>query len=233
MAKLDAMAVARLLVELGRRTALAGNNYYRSRAYARAAEALATLTGPLERVVDENRLREISGIGDAIAEIISKLHRSGTHPLLERMRKEVPEGVLDMLSIPRVHPDKVNLLYRELGITSLTELEAAARQDRLSKVKGLGAALQRKILQGLAIRESGQGARHVHRAAELIAAAIETLEPSEADVARVVPAGDLRRGRELVRDLAVVAETNRLKGGPIVANEGELSVHLTDAQYLW
>ena len=147
MAKLDAMAVARLLVELGRRTALAGNNYYRSRAYARAAEALATLTGPLERVVDENRLREISGIGDAIAEIISKLHRSGTHPLLERMRKEVPEGVLDMLSIPRVHPDRVNLLYRELGITSLTELEAAARRDRLSKVKGLGAALQRKILQ--------------------------------------------------------------------------------------
>jgi DNA polymerase (family 10) len=129
------------------------------------------------------------------------------------MRKAVPEGVLDMLSIPRLHPDMVNLLYQELGITSLAELEAAARQDRLSKVKGLGAALQRKILQGLAIRESGQGARHVHRAAELIAAAIETLERSEADIARVVPAGDLRRGCELVRDLAVVAETNRLKGG--------------------
>jgi len=51
-----------------------------------------------------------------------KLHRTGTHPLLERMRTEIPEGVLEMLSVPGLHPDKVNMLYKKLGITSLAEL---------------------------------------------------------------------------------------------------------------
>jgi DNA polymerase (family 10) len=90
MAKLDAPAVAKLLVELGRRTALSGDNYYRSRAYLRAAESLAALGEPLERLIDENRLRQVPGIGEAIADIVTNLHRTGTHPLLERMREEVP-----------------------------------------------------------------------------------------------------------------------------------------------
>jgi len=84
-------------------------------------------------------------------------------------------------------------------------------------------------LQGLEIRERTQGARHVHRAAELIEAATGSLEQSGVDLGRIVAAGDLRRGGELVSDLAVVAETKRLKGGPRVIREGELSVHLTDA----
>jgi DNA polymerase (family 10) len=67
-------------------------------------------------------------------------------------------------------------LYKELGITTLDELEAAANADRIREVKGLGLALQRKIIQGLAIRRDTQGARHVHRAEELIAAAKARLQ---------------------------------------------------------
>src|SRR5678815_3446005 len=94
-APLDAAAVAKLLVEFGRRIALAGSDYYRSRAFQRAADRIAALTEPLERVVDEGRLREIPGIGDAIADIVTKLHRTGTHPSLEKMRQDIPEGVLE------------------------------------------------------------------------------------------------------------------------------------------
>ena len=86
-----------------------------------------------------------------------------------------------MLSIPGLRPDKINILYKELGITDLARLEAAAREDRLKSVKGLGAAFQRKILQGLEIRENSRGARHIHRAAELVTAAIENLEQSTQD----------------------------------------------------
>ena len=97
--KAAAPEVARLLLEYGRRTALAGGNPYRAKAYLRAAESLAAQTEPLARLIDENRLREIPGVGDAIADIITKLHRTGTHPSLEKMRAEFPDGVLDMLSI--------------------------------------------------------------------------------------------------------------------------------------
>src|SRR6188472_3936705 len=124
--KLDAAAVAALLVEFGRRIALAGSDYYRSRAFLRAADRIAALAEPLERVVDESRLRDIPGIGEAIADIVTQLHRTGTHPSLERMRQEVPDGVLDMLSIPGLRPEQINTIHRELGITTLSELEAAA-----------------------------------------------------------------------------------------------------------
>jgi DNA polymerase (family 10) len=76
-----------------------------------------------------------------------------------------------MLSVPGLRPEKVIKLYKELGISTLEELEATAKADRIKDVKGLGAALQRKIIQGLAIRRDTQGARHVHRAEELIKAA--------------------------------------------------------------
>jgi DNA polymerase (family X) len=228
MSKLDAAAVAKLLREFGGRMALAGADSFRSRAYLRAAERIAAVTEPLDRVIDENRLRAIPGIGEAIAAIVVQLHRTGTHPSLERMRQEVPASVLEMLSIPGLRPEKINILHKELGIASIAELEAAARADRLKGVKGLGPALQRKILQGLAIREKTEGARHVHRAAELIAAATADLERSGLGFRRIVPAGDLRRGGELVSGLAVVAETNQSKGDPKLVKEGELSVYVTN-----
>jgi hypothetical protein len=63
-------------------------------------ENLAALAEPLDRIVDESRMQEIPGVGGAIADIVIKLHRTGTHPSLEKLREEVPKGVLEMLSIP-------------------------------------------------------------------------------------------------------------------------------------
>jgi DNA polymerase (family 10) len=95
MAGLDAAAVARLLVEFGRRMELAGENPYRARAYSKAAENLRILTEPLDRLVTQDRLREIPGVGDAIADRIRTLHRTGTHPKLETLRTQIPAGVLE------------------------------------------------------------------------------------------------------------------------------------------
>jgi DNA polymerase (family 10) len=93
-------------------------------------------------------LEAVPGIGPAIADVVQKLHRTGTHPALEAMRREVPAGVLDLLSVPGLRPEKVLKIHRDLAVSSWDELEDAARQGRLSKVKGLGLALERKVLQG-------------------------------------------------------------------------------------
>jgi DNA polymerase (family 10) len=146
------------------------------------------------------------------------------------MRAEIPEGVLDLLSIPGLRPEKVIKIYKELGIATLDELEAAAKEDRIKEVKGLGAALQRKILQGLAIRRDSQGARHVHRAEELIANAADSLKRSGFAITRIVPAGDFRRGSELVVNLALVAQTASLEDGPTRLTAGEFTIFLTDAK---
>jgi DNA polymerase (family X) len=188
---------------------LRGGNPYRAKAYARAADGLGTLTVPLAEVIREGRLREIPGVGEAIADIVARLHLTGTHPGLEAMRKEVPTGVLEMLSVPGLRPDKVMKLYKELGITSLAALEEAAKADHLKAVKGLGPALEAKILQGISIGRESEGRRHVHRAAALLENVEERLRQAHPDLKRITPAGDFRRGCELVSDLSLVIEAAR------------------------
>ena len=109
--------------------------------------------------------------------------------------------MLEMLSIPGLRPDKVMKLHRELGIGSIEELEAAAKQDRLKPVKGFGPALQRKILQGIEIRRTSKGSRHIHRAAALLERGKENLARSDPGLTRISDAGDFRRGAELVSEL--------------------------------
>ncbi|MFB6451368.1 PHP domain-containing protein [Bradyrhizobium tunisiense] len=230
MPSLDTRGVASLLREYAQRTALRGGNPYRAKAYSRAADSLATLAVPLDVLIAEDRLTEIPGVGDAIADIITKLHKTGNHPSLEKLRKEIPGGVLELLAVPGLRPEKVLRLYQDLGITSLAELEAAAKDDRIKKAKGLGAALQTKILQNLAIAKSGEGRLHLHRAAALLAHAKESIRKARPELKRVTIAGDFRRGCELVADLAIVAEAAKSDETAMPSSEG-LQVRVSDRKH--
>jgi DNA polymerase (family 10) len=227
----DARTVAGLLREYAQRTVLGGGNPYRAKAYSKAADSLAALAVPLDVVIAEDRLTEIPGVGDAIADIVSKLHKMGTHPSLEKLRKEIPEGVLGMLSVPGLRPEKVLRLYKDLGIASLAELEAAAKDDRIKKAKGLGAALQTKILQNLAIAKSGEGRLHLHRAAALLAHAKDTLRKARPELKRVTVAGDFRRGCELVGDLTIVAEAPKVAKTSNASAADGLQIRLSDRKH--
>ncbi|MCK1356227.1 DNA polymerase/3'-5' exonuclease PolX [Bradyrhizobium sp. CW7] len=231
MPALDTRAVASLLREYAQRSALRGGNPYRAKAYSRAADSLAALAIPLHALIAEDRLTEIPGVGQAIADIITKLHKTGTHPTLEKLRKEIPEGVLEMLSVPGLRPEKVLRLYKDLGITSLAELEAAAKDDRIKKAKGLGAALQTKILQNLAIAKSGEGRLHLHRAAALLAHAKESIRKSQPELNRVTIAGDFRRGCELVGDLSIVAEAPMARKAAKPSPTEGLQILLSDRKH--
>ncbi|QHO73625.1 DNA polymerase/3'-5' exonuclease PolX [Bradyrhizobium sp. CCBAU 051011] len=227
----ETQTVARLLREYAQRTALRGGNPYRAKAYSRAADSLSALAVPLHVLIEEDRLTEIPGVGDAIADIITKLYRTGTHQSLEKLRKEIPAGVLDMLTVPGLRPEKVLRLYKELGITSLAELEAAAKDDRIKQAKGLGASLQAKILQNLDIAKSGDGQLHLHRAAALLEHAKASLQKARPRLKHVTIAGDFRRGCELVRDLALVAEAPEVEDGPAALESGSLTIHVTDRKH--
>jgi DNA polymerase (family X) len=222
--------ISSLLREFGRRAMLYGGNPYRAKAYLRAAERVALLTEPIETLIAENRLREIPGVGEAIAATIITLHRTGTHPSLDKMRADIPASVLEMLRIPGLRPEKVLKLYKELGIDTIEALESAAKQDRLKEAKGFGAALQRKVLAGLEQKEAAQGARHLHRAAELLSSAEASLKNSNLGLKAIMPAGDFRRGSEIVSDLALVAEKKLPETSRLTF--GELTVHVADRDRL-
>jgi DNA polymerase (family 10) len=209
MAKLDAQQVADLLLEIGRRASLEGGNPYKSRAYIRAAESLRTLVVPLDEVIRRSQLRDLPGIGDAIARRIIELREHGTDDGLEKLRVKYPAGLLELLSIPRLKPSVVIKLHKELGITSLLEAETAARDGRFRKLKGLGASLERKILEGAALAGGAEGRMRANRAEELLEHAAETLRAQGLDDIRI--AGDLRRGREVIADLRLVGASPSLK----------------------
>jgi DNA polymerase (family 10) len=118
-------------------------------------------------------------------------------------------SVLELFAVAGLRPYKILKLYQELGISSLAGLEAAAKEDRIRPVKGLGASLQTKILQNLAIARSGETQLHLHKAAALLEHAVESLKHDHPDYSRVEIAGDFRRGWELVSDLALVAQARR------------------------
>ena len=202
MAKLDGPQVADLLLEIGRRASLEGGNPYKAKAYIRAAESLRTLVVPLDEVVRRSQLRAIPGVGDAIARRIIELRDKGTDEALDRQRAKFPASLLELLDIPRLKPAAVVKL-NDLGMTTLSEAEDAARQGRLRKVKGLGASVERKILEGIALRRGAEGSLRVNRAEELLLHAAEVLRTQGFD--DVTLAGDFRRGCELVSELRLVA----------------------------
>jgi len=230
MVKTDAQTVARLLREYAHRSSFRGGNPYRTKAYLRAADSLAALSQPLERMIAAGTLTEIPGIGDAIADIVTKLHTTGSHPSLDKLRKEVPEGLLELFAVPGLRPDKILKLYQEIGVSSLAELKAAAKEDRIRKVKGLGASLQTKVLQNLSIARSGGTQLHLHKAAALLDHAVVSVKNEHPEYSRIQIAGDFRRGCELISDLALVTQAR--SAAPEQESPVGLNIVVTDKKHL-
>ena len=227
MSKFSAAEISQLLREIGDHMAMKGGNPYRSRAYTRAADNLALSTTPLDQLIKNDRLTEIPGVGDALAAVITALYETGEHPSLEKMRSETPQGVLEMLRLPGLRPDRIKKLYSDLGIASVKDLEEAARNDRLKAIKGFGPAFQAKVLQAIDMSRLPQG-RHLHRAAGAFGYATAELERSQPGLTMITPAGEFRRGCELVGTLVMVAVDPHLKGKNRTITAGDsLTVYVT------
>ena len=118
-------------------------------AYRKVADSLETLGRDIADVWREGKLREVPGVGKAIAEKMDELLRTGRLDFLERLQAEVPPTLAELLRVPDLGPKKIALFWRSLGITTLAQLEAAARGGQLRSLAGMGAKSEAKILAGL------------------------------------------------------------------------------------
>jgi DNA polymerase (family 10) len=126
-----------------------GENIYKILAYRKAADSLNNLGREAADIARENGLTSIPGVGKAIAEKITELLETGKLEFLEKLELEVPPGLAELLKVPDLGPKKVALFWKELGVTSLAELEAAARQGRLRSLPGMGEKSEAKIIAGI------------------------------------------------------------------------------------
>jgi len=205
MPKRAAPEIADLLEEIGRRAAFEADNPYKAKAYVRAAASLRGLVRPLDELIRAGELQTIPGVGAAIAKRIEELHRSGTDESLERMRQKLPAGLLPLLAIPGLRPAAILKLHGLLGVSSMNDLAKACNEGRVAATKGLGAALERKIQQGLTIASEGEGRLRMNQAQAVLDQTITELGRLRPALRKVTIAGDLRRSCELVSDLRVVA----------------------------
>lgn len=201
---MDKKEISHVLQEIGTLLDLQGENPFKSRAYANAARALESLPDDLPSLVERLRQHEVKGIGKALAEKITELVATGKLAYLEKLKASVPAGLLDILQVPGLGPKKTRLLWTQLGIESLGELEYACNENRLVELEGFGARSQEKVLQGIERLKRFRGRYH-------LSAARGRAEPLLRDLTRhpttrrLSIAGSLRRCRETIRDLDLVA----------------------------
>jgi len=175
---------------------------YKVMAYRRAAENIAALGRDIYDLWQEGALRTIPGVGEAIEEKIDQLLRTGRLELYERLKAEIPPGLLEMRQIPDMGPKRIKAVWEKLGITTVEELEQAARAGKLRDLPGFGAKLESKILAGIeAVRRRKIAGRVPLGAAWPLAQEILRALHEVPGVQRLAAAGSFRRMKETVGDL--------------------------------
>jgi DNA polymerase (family 10) len=200
---LDNLAIARVLREIADLLEIKDDNPFKIRAYRNGADIVANHPHELG-LLDENGLREIPGIGKDLAARIREIAETGDAAFHRELVAEFPPTILDLLNLQGVGPKTVAVLYRELGIRTLEDLEAAARDGRVRAVKGMGPKKEALILKALDERKRFAGRRLLPDAHAAAAALIEYLRERVPD-AGIDAVGSLRRGCESCGDLDLLA----------------------------
>lgn len=202
--------VAASLREIGTILELNGENPFKCRAYLNAARTLETSPTDLTELVRTDRLGELPGIGDALREKITTLVNTGKLPYLEELRTTIPSGLLSLLDLPGLGPKKLRILRDQLKIESIEALTKACQDGRLASLDGFGEKTATNLLDSIQRRATYS---KLHRLGTALPAAQSLLNhlrecPS---VSQAEIAGSLRRGKEIVKDLDLIASSNKPK----------------------
>jgi DNA polymerase (family 10) len=193
--------IADVLEEIGTLLELKGENPFKVRAYQAGARALEAIEeAELTRLIAEEQLKSVKGIGDALSQKITELHTTGRLEFFEKLKASIEPGLAEMLQIPGLGPKKIRALHNKLGVASIAALTKACNEGKVAALEGFGAKTQEKILAGIKNREA-YGRRHLWWDAWEVAVPIVAGLRKLPAVKRVEAAGSLRRGMETVGDL--------------------------------
>jgi DNA polymerase (family 10) len=186
---------------------------FRVIAYRRAATRIRESPSPVAQLALDGKAKELPGIGRTIEEKVVEVVNEGEMAALRRRRERVPVGVVDFLRLPGVGPKTAARIWTELGVTTLDGLKAAAEDNRLRALSGLGARSEEKILQALeaGVGEQAEPRRLLGTALPAVRRVVAELEEHPSSIA-VSEAGSVRRRRETVRDLDLIATATDAPG---------------------
>lgn len=205
--------IAKIFDEIADILEVKGENPFRIRAYRRAARTIETLTQDLKVIAERggvSELKKIPGVGEGIAKKIVEIAKAGDCNKHRELMQEVPAGLLELLSIPRVGPKTIAKVHEEIGISSIEELEEAAKSHMLEGLPGLGVKVEENILKGIEQYRRYKGRKLLSEALPRAESIVNELNKLDA-VERITIAGSLRRMRETIGDIDILVVSKRPK----------------------
>lgn len=202
----------------------------RARSYGQAAWALRNLEGDVQEKRESGELAELRGVGKSALAIVDEV-LAGTRPeALSRLEEQLPAGLFEIRRIKGLGVKKVSALWKELGVTSLGELEYACKENRLIDLKGFGKKTQASVLAQIDELARSQGLMRRDRARALLEPYVAALA-AHAGVSRAIAVGEFARGLEVVRELAALVAGDDVEAAIASAAaarppEVEIAVHV-------
>jgi DNA polymerase (family X) len=206
-------AVGELLQEYADLISITGGDAFKTRAYEKAARAVAGHHADVS-TLDLKELQQIPNVGKSIAEKILEYLHSGQMEAVEKLRAKIPIGVRELIAIPTLGPKKAIVLYQELGVSSVDELEQAIKADRLNELRGFGARTAENIQHGIDLLRRSGGRVLISTATEVAEEIVAALAAVKGCVTCAY-AGSLRRMRETIGDVDILAAAE--DSGPLMA----------------
>jgi DNA polymerase (family 10) len=202
---MDNAAIARTLEEVADLLEIQNENPFRIRAYRNAVRTIQTQTTPLARMIEEKRpLTALPGIGKEMANHIREMVETGTLGYRDELLGTMPRSLIELMRLPSVGPKKAKKLWDELQISTVEELEEAAKAGRIAGVAGFGEKTQQKILAGIHDHRQHSSRMLLADAEQIVEPLLEWLRQSP-DLERLEVAGSYRRRRETVGDIDLLA----------------------------
>lgn len=198
--------IARAFEEMADLLELKGEDFFKVRAYRRAARALAGLDEPVGHLYRGGKLAGVPGIGKNILAKIGEMVSTGKMQKLEELRKEFPPGLREIMDLPGIGPKRAGLLFRHLKVATLDDLEKEARDRRVRELPGFGAKTEQDIIRNIEMLRRRSGSVLLGTAREL-ARELEEFLKGIPGVKRVELTGSTRRWRETVQDIDFLAMT--------------------------
>lgn len=199
--------VAAILVKIADMMQIKGDNPYKIRAYRKAAESIFHLDEDIAILYGKGRVREVPGIGDAVAAKIGEILKTGSCEYYDRLSEEIPAGLLDMLAIPGLGHKRVKLIYDTLGITTLDELMQACQRGEIRNLPGLGVRIEDNIKKGIIEVKQRSNKTRLRTALPLAQGFLNYLLQSPAVIEAAIT-GSIRRGKEMVGDIDILLTGN-------------------------
>lgn len=204
MAQIDNLKAAWVLEDIAHLLELKDENIFKVKAYHRAARAIANLTEDLADIMARGELDEIPGVGKNIAEKLQELLTTGKLAYYDRLKEEIPTGLVEITNVPGVGVKMARQLYQKMGISTVDELEAAAKAHKIRELPGLGSKMELNILRGIEMLRT-KGGRTIISIAYNVAEGFLGFLRSLPGVQQAESAGSTRRMKETIGDIDLVA----------------------------